>query len=198
MKNILTLSTLARERGISLIEGVLYLVIALAVIVGGIVFFQQAQLSSNVTDTSRALVSISSETRGLYRNQRTFGANQDDLTPALLKAGAVPSNFRDGDGNIVHPFGGNISVEAYQETFAVILDGLDEEACARLAPVGEGGQGSAGTNIVGVTTPADGGPIFEGLGNLPSMKDSSAIPYTAATAATDCVDGGRLAFMYGR
>lgn len=192
------LTNAARERGISLIESVLYLVIALAVIVGGIVFFQQAQLSSGVTDTSRALVSISSETRGLYRNQRSFGANQDDLAPALLKAGAVPSNFQDSNGNIVHPFGGNISVEAYEDTFAVILDGLDEAACARLAPVGEGGQGSAGTNIVGVTTPDEGAPVFEGAGNLPGMKDSSTIPYTAATAGTDCTDEGRLAFMYGR
>lgn len=43
-----------RERGISLIEGILYLVVALAIIIGGIIFFQQAQLANRVSQTQRA------------------------------------------------------------------------------------------------------------------------------------------------
>ncbi|MFG6574241.1 TadE/TadG family type IV pilus assembly protein, partial [Sulfitobacter sp. 1A13353] len=59
MKLTVKLGVATRRRAISLIEGVLYLVIALAVIVGGIVFFQQSQLSNAVTDTARAAVGIS-------------------------------------------------------------------------------------------------------------------------------------------
>ncbi|CAN0576353.1 unnamed protein product, partial [Laminaria digitata] len=75
----MTINHSAKKRGISLIEGVLYLVLALSVIVGGIVFFQQAQLSNNVTNTSRAMTGISSEIRGLYQNAQDFGVDATDL-----------------------------------------------------------------------------------------------------------------------
>ena len=115
MNKLSTLSMAARKRGISLIEAVLYLVIALAVIVGGIVFFQQAQLSNQVTDTARAGVGISSQFRGLYQSQRSFG--EAPLTGAVLASGSVPSNFQ-SDTGIVHPFGGDVTVNGNGGGFA--------------------------------------------------------------------------------
>ena len=70
MLNSPSLENSIRKRGISLIEAVLYLVIALSVIVGGIVFFQQAQLSNQITDTARMSTGVSSQVRGLFQNQR--------------------------------------------------------------------------------------------------------------------------------
>jgi len=110
-----------RRRAISLIEGVLYLVIALAVIVGGIVFFQQSQLSNAVTDTARAAVGISSQLRALYQNQNVFGDNVD-LTAAAVKSGAVPSNFIGGEAGerIVHPFnGGGVAITGLGRGFVM-------------------------------------------------------------------------------
>lgn len=180
---MISLTNAARERGISLIEAVLYLVIALAVIVGGIVFFQQAQLSSSVTDTARAGVSISSETRGLYQNQRSFGTG--DITSALVSAGAVPSNFQDDAGNIVHPFDGTVRVDGNVDGFAVTFVDFSEAACLRLGSVGEGKQGQLGTGIEGLTIAEDNTTLFPGTGTTP-VAPATLAPVTAATLQTAC------------
>lgn len=138
------------QRGISLIEAVLYLVIALAVIVGGIIFFQQAQLSNKVTDTARISVSLSSEIRALYANQRTFGT--DDMTEALVMAGAVPFNLVSsmGDGSntaILHPFGSLLSITGAGDQFIIRFDNMREDACVRLGLLGDGGSGPLGIAI---------------------------------------------------
>ena len=181
MKKLSTLSTAARKRGISLIEAVLYLVIALAVIVGGIVFFQQAQLSNQVTDTARAGVGISSQVRGLYQSQRSFG--EAPLTDAVLASGSVPSNFQ-SDTGIVHPFGGDVTINGNGGGFAMTFEGMCEAACLRLATVGEGGEGPLGTGIEGFTITADNSSIAYSE-TTPATPDSPA-PVTAATASGLC------------
>ena len=198
---IFKLTNSARKRGVSLIEGVLYLVIALAVIVGGIVFFQQAQLSNQVTDTARAGVAISSQTRGLYQSQRTFGEN--DITPALIRAGAVPSNFLNAAGDsVVHPFdaAGTITVNGNGEGFSMTITNLSEAACARLATVGEGGDGPLGTGIIGMTIAADTSTI-DYTGGL--AAPAAVAPVSAADVATLCVEDATnnlpdVTVFYGR
>mgnify|MGYP000082449871 CR=1 FL=1 len=193
MKKLSTLSMAARKRGISLIEAVLYLVIALAVIVGGIVFFQQAQLSNQVTDTARAGVGISSQVRGLYQSQRSFGTA--DLTDAVLASGSVPSNFQDGTG-IVHPFGGDVTVNGNDGGFAMTFADLSEAACLRLATAGEGGEGPLGTGIAAISFAADGPTSFDG-----TVPTADITPVTAADAAGDTacgVDGVDVTVYYTR
>lgn len=185
MKKLAALSFAARSRGVSLIEGVLYLVIALAVIVGGIVFFQQAQLSNQVTDTARAGVGISSQARGLFMNQRSFG--DADVTTALINAGAVPSNFQNAAGDaIVHPFSnGGVTVDGNGSGFAITLKDMTEEACLRLATVGDGGDGPLGTGISGVTVGANNDALAFADTTLPP---TNAAPVDASTLATLCVE----------
>lgn len=197
------LSMAARKRGVSLIEGVLYLVIALAVIVGGIVFFQQAQLSNNVTDTSRAAVGISSQTRGLYQNQRSFGAV--DITSALVNSGSVPANFLDASNNISHPFGaGTVQVKGNMDGFAILFEDLTQEACMRLATVGEGGDGPLGTGIEGIVRGTDLTSIAasEWDGDLSDIATTGATwdarPVTAADVAASCADDIDILVSYER
>jgi hypothetical protein len=196
MNKLNVLSASARKRGVSLIEGVLYLVIALAVIVGGIVFFQQAQLSNNVTDTARAGVGISSQTRGLYQNQRDFGSG--DITAALVSAGAVPSNFLDSAGTgIVHPFGGGaVTVNGNGATFAINFVDLSEAACVRLATAGNDGTGPLGTSITGMTIAADNSALAYDA--TTPIAPADLVPVTAADAATACADDIDVAVFYGR
>ncbi len=181
MKKLSTLSMAARKRGISLIEAVLYLVIALAVIVGGIVFFQQAQLSNQVTDTARAGVGISSQVRGLYQSQRTFGTAP--LTDAMIASGSVPSNFQSATG-IVHPFGGAVTVNGNDAGFAMTFVDLSEAACLRLATAGEGGEGPLGTGIAAIAFAAAAPATFDG-----TVPATAAVPVTAATAAASTACG---------
>ena len=182
----LPLLSAARQRGISLIEGVLYLVIALAVIVGGIVFFQQAQLSNQVTDTARAAVGISSQTRGLYQNQRAFNdaGTPNNLTATLIASGSVPSNFLDSDGDsIVHPFGNVMQVFGSRQDFVLQFTDLSEEACLRLATAGQGGTGPLGTGITGFNFAANATPVPN---DNTAFDPTFPVPVTATTAANQC------------
>jgi len=140
-----------RQRGVSLIEGILYLVFALSVIIGGIVLFQSAQLSNRVTEAARGIVTISSETRALHQNARSFGDSGTLLNDALINAGAVPSNFQgEEDGEIRHPWNGAVNVTAEGQAFTIELADVPSDACVRISTVDGRGQGVAGIGITSV------------------------------------------------
>jgi len=180
-----TLIEAGRQRGISLIEGILYLVLAISVVVGGIVVFQNAQLSNRVTDTARGIVTIASETRALHQNARDFGTA--DLTPALVNAGAVPSNFLNNDGTDVrHPWGGAVTITGADQQFTIALADVPSDACVRLASVDARGQGVAGIGIASVS--------FDGGGT------TQAIPVTPIVAGVECGNQATadIVFTYDR
>ncbi|MCA3443379.1 MAG: hypothetical protein INF52_08405 [Rhodobacter sp.] len=142
----------------TLIEAVLYISIALALIVGGLVFFQQASLAQRTNSAVRNISAIASETRGLYQGQNSF-ANFNE--GALINAGAVPSSLVD---NSVTPavlrneWGGVItagpnlalaapSALAANAGFFVIYPGLPRAACIRLSSTDDSGSGRVGSGI---------------------------------------------------
>ena len=61
-----------RRRGVTLIEAVLYISIALALIVGGIGFFQQASVAQRANNAVRNISALASEVRALYSQANTF------------------------------------------------------------------------------------------------------------------------------
>lgn len=150
MKSMFSVFQKSRRRGVTLIEGVLFLILAMSVIVGGIVFFQQATLANRVNDTARATVAIVAETRSMYSSQRDYGADVD-ITTAVLNSGGVPSNFLNNGGtSIRHPWGGTVIVAGNDQTFRLVLSELASEACVRLASVDSAGLGTLGTGITGI------------------------------------------------
>jgi len=196
----LTIPLLVRRRAISLIEGVLYLVIALAVIVGGIVFFQQSQMSANVTDTARTMSAMSAQTRALYMNQRTFDA--DLITPSLVKAGAVPSTFIGADGapegTLRHPFKGEISVYGNgNDRFVITLSSLPRGACMRLGVVGPDGSGPLGTGIVAMIANDDSTALSYD-GDLTDEPGYIEPPFAPDAMADLCDDDWDLSVYYAR
>lgn len=180
----------ARQRGISLIEGILYLVLALSLVVGGIILFQNAQLSNRVTETARGVVAIASETRALYQNSTSFGAADGDLNGVLINAGAVPLNFQ-GDGGIRHPWGGDVNVIGSptgfgEQFFAIELVGVPTDACIRIATVDGSGQGTLGVGIAAVEF---------GGGTTLAIEDG---PIDVAAAETNCDGATGLTVTYTR
>jgi hypothetical protein len=103
----------ARKRGVTLIEAVLFISIALGIIVGGLVFFQQASLAQRTSDAVRTISSISSETRAMYQTETDFAG----VAPAvLIAAGAVPSNIVNADGaTLQNEWGGVADLSAYSD-----------------------------------------------------------------------------------
>lgn len=172
----------ARQRGISLIEGILYLVLALSLVVGGIILFQNAQLSNRVTETARGVVAIASETRALYQNSPSFGTAE--LNETLIASGAVPLNFQ-SDGGIRHPWGGDVTVTGDDQQFTISLAGIPEDACIRISTVDASGQGTLGVGITQVDFDTVAEPV------LPDGVDIN-------DATANCADGTNLTVTYAR
>jgi hypothetical protein len=140
----------ARKRGVTLIEAVLYISIALALIVGGLVFFQQASLAQRTNSAVRNISAIASETRGLYQQQNNF----DGFTQAaLINAGAIPSSLISGS-NLVNEWGGTITAASTgsgdtppHSGFQVVYPNLPTAACVRLTATDVSGSGRVGSGI---------------------------------------------------
>lgn len=162
MKHTVTLGNAARRRAISLIEGVLYLVLALAIIVGGIVFFQQANFNRQVNSVAGMMTSVSSYLIATTKNASRTHADSDfttgDSTTFAIKSGAIQSDMVDHANNhdaievIRSPWGGIVtlreaaaSVDGHRTPIvAARLNDLPVGACMRL-----GHKNSNGTSPIG-------------------------------------------------
>ena len=147
----------ARKRGVTLIEAVLYISIALALIVGGLVFFQQASLAQRTNSAVRNISAIASETRALYQGQNNF----DGFTQlSLINAGAVPSSLISGTSaspTLTNEWGGLITADSTGATdtpahsgFRVVYPNLPTAACVRLTATDASGSGRVGSGIRGI------------------------------------------------
>jgi hypothetical protein len=168
-----------RQRGVTLLEGIFYLVFVLGLFAGGIAMFLNIQLSNRVTEAARGVVMISSETRALHQNARDFGSA--DLTPALVNGGAVPSNFLNNAGDdIRHPWGGAVTVTGNDQLFTITLEDVPSAACVRLSPVDARGQGLAGIGVASVEfdAPTNGDADYAGTGTA-GVVDAPVSPIDA-------------------
>lgn len=165
----------ARKRGVTLIEAVLYISIALALIVGGLVFFQQASLAQRTNSAVRSISAIASEVRGLYQQSSNFAGLTEGT---LISAGAVPSSLINGAA-LQNEWGGAVVVApngaqtnfAASQGFTVVYRGVPREACVRLTTADVTGTGRVGSGIRGVhfVTPGTafaGDPVLASAGNL--------------------------------
>lgn len=186
-----------RLRGVTLIEAVLYISIALALIVGGLVFYRQASFASDFNSLNRLLSSTVVEARVFTREypKPTFPPTPlitigtANFEAFLISNGSVPSAHLDmtqpaGD-RIRSPFGGGIGFYAAvyslavggTSTVAVALGDLPVGACARLSANSAAGQTSFATGLQSGNS-HDNSSI---LGN-----QTVAIGQTVSTAGTKC------------
>jgi hypothetical protein len=171
-----SLSTLARaarpvstrKRGVTLIEAVLYISIALALIVGGLVFFQQASLAQRINSAVRNIQALVVETRVLYEQRDNFaGFNHG----TLLSAGSVPESLINAAGQMQNEWGGAITagpttalaavppaggvggVQAFaaDSGFFIVYRNVPFRACSRLAAADKLGTAVVGSRIRSVT-----------------------------------------------
>jgi type II secretory pathway pseudopilin PulG len=161
-----------RKRGVTLIEAVLYISIALALIVGGLVFFQQASLAQRTNSAVRNISAIASETRGLYQQVNSFGGFDEG---ALINAGAVPTSLIDTVPNpdqLKNEWGGRITagtnaaalpavgsavILPINAGFCVIYPNLPTAACVRLTTTDASGSGRVGSGIRSIAFAPAGG-----------------------------------------
>jgi hypothetical protein len=195
-----------RKRGVTLIEAVLYISIALALIVGGLVFFQQASLAQRTNGAVRNISAIASETRGLYQQQNNFGGL---VTTALIDAGAVPTSLIDTSTNpdtLKNEWGGTIVVApngalAVQGTapalpanagFTVTYPGLPTAACVRLTSTDASGTGRVGSGIRSISFKAPSGSFTSEV--VPGNLDPDDVAATGLCGQTGGVADVRFTF----
>jgi hypothetical protein len=140
-----------KRRGVTLIEAVLYISIALALIVGGLVFYQQASRAQKTNAAIRLTSAIVAEARATYASNPFTAAFGGDLTAifgssigdTLVATGAVPTEYAvpstvlsGQHASMTNPWGGGL--QAYGMTMngdpyiALVLENVPVEACPRL------------------------------------------------------------------
>jgi len=153
-----------RNRAVTLIEAVLYISIALALIVGGLVFFQQASNAARTSAMVRHVSAIVAETRVLMKGLPP-SAEWFDITPTMIAAGAVPSDMVLSPTSISNPFGGTTVLNASPLSFgdqmvSVEVTNVPQAVCARLLTASSGSNFSAGG--AGFTTLVSSGTMYTG------------------------------------
>ena len=183
----------ARKRGVTLIEAVLYISIALALIVGGLVFFQQASLAQRTNSAVRNISAIASETRGLYQASSSFaGFNQQ----ALIDAGAIPSTLISG-GGLINEWGGPVTAAAAtvdgaaNDGFAVLYENVPPNACTRLITYDGNGAGRIGAGIDEIRVRAGNATTAAATDTATAggLTPTEAATLCAAAGTTDTVNG---------
>jgi hypothetical protein len=140
---LLALPRSRRHRAVTLIEAVLYISIALALIVGGLVFFQQASTAARTSTMLRQLSAVLAEGRVLIKGLPPDPIPADphdvvpiDVTSILIAAGAVPSDMVTSPTSLSNAFGGQTRFDSYISTrgrfFIINLTDIPQGVCARL------------------------------------------------------------------
>jgi hypothetical protein len=148
-----------RLRAVTLIEAVLYISIALALIVGGLVFFQQANTAARTSSTIRQLSALVAETRVLIKGQplntvlsaNVFATDALDITSYLISAGAVGGDMVSSPTTLRNVFGGTVSVTAGRfgpnDLILISVTGIPPSVCTRLLTGSRDGANTANTAV---------------------------------------------------
>jgi type II secretory pathway pseudopilin PulG len=152
-----------RNRAVTLIEAVLYISIALALIVGGLVFFQQASTAARTSAMVRQLSAVIAEARVLIKGV-PVGATPVLLTPFLISAGAVPPDMVASAGTLSNPFGGTTEFSSFLsdsdgEVINITLWNIPQRVCTRLLTATSGDGFSFGSGGAGGTTLVSSGYV---------------------------------------
>jgi len=144
-----------RKRGFTMMEMVLYIAIGLALLASGFYAYQQAKASSDLTDKTRQVVSISTEIRAQYRTAADFSG---------LSGSSALQNLMDGSG-LPESYFANVTVAPGTNTqqFVVTATGLREKVCNRMGASGAdvgAAQDSTGAYIVSAANCATGSVAF--------------------------------------
>ena len=193
-----------RKRGVTLIEAVLYISIALALIVGGLVFFQQASLAQRTNSAVRNVSAIASETRGLFQQSQNFIGLTEGT---LINAGAVPSSLIDNTTNPVslrNEWGGTITLAAAPAIapfladtgFTVTYRNVPEAACTRLTSTDVNGTARVGSGIRFIGFGIPGKTVTNGIAPIDSKGVPALTPSLVAGLCRPTGSTGTMDIMY--
>ena len=204
-----------RHRAVTLIEAVLYISIALALIVGGLVFYQQASTAARTSAFVRQMSALIQEAATIYYDPAYtpttsfgyYGSNVSRVGHIIAAQGGAPSDYiRPGTftGNaamgvlqtsFVNPWGGatEVFVYAFQPLglprtpmVSILSVGVPDSVCTRI--VANRGTGFAGTGIrSGILH--DNYAYFSVTANGSVLPNGYILPATVSQAGAFCRNG---------
>jgi hypothetical protein len=195
------------RRAVTLIEAVLFIAVALGLIIGGLVFFQQASKSSMANQTTRLFSALLSEALAM-RKENDVSSMGMALGAVLVARGAVPSSalFDGIDGSevaeckIMAPWGGCVvmSADVYMGVTYVnlIAYGMPPEICSRVVKSDGTGNSPLAPGFFSAEIGWDGdGDFFSNVGNHANVAFHRIADHGALTPSSpgECRDnhGGR-------
>ena len=184
------------RRGVTLIEAVLFISVALGIIVGGLVVFEQAQTASRTQATMRLTRALVVEARALM--QVSPGELVDRIDSVLIASGAVPAGAVDrARGRITSVWGGDILVFPWtrathagvtaQSALQVSFSEIPREICSRLIAFDSSGSGTLADGVEFVLIGSGFHFSDIGVGRWPGLAAGAPTgPLTPSAAAEMC------------
>lgn len=137
-------------RGLTLMEGLLFLGLAAVVIVGAFSLYNNASSTSSMNQARTELQTYVGGIKSLYSTSNDYSS----VTTALVvNANIAPSSAVDG-ATLVNPWGGATIIDGQTRTFTVEFEDVPAESCTALL---SSGLIDAGT-VIGMQ--ANGGTTF--------------------------------------
>jgi len=173
-------------RGLTLLETTGVLAVSTLVVASSAALFHSARDASRDGRTVMAVGDFASSARALAVGAPLHGAvgSNADLTDLVVEAGAAPPSVRVTDSGaasgtakrygLFHPHGGQILSWSSGETFVVVADALDDDACLRVATAG--------------SSRAMGGGAGPERMRIGPSRGSSAAAYESASAIPASLD----------
>ncbi|MDA7982217.1 MAG: hypothetical protein MPK06_05105 [Alphaproteobacteria bacterium] len=175
----------SRRRGVTFIELIGVLVVAIIIIAGALALYSEANTSSRTNQLIVAIGALSGSVRALHANTANYGGEVRrtriaNLASVVVSANAVPPGMlvtrSTGGGGAVrteirHAFGGHILVGGMEQNFVVAARNLDEDICIRLSTesTAKASSGLRGVFIVQDTN----GPTPTNLYGLNAVADET-------------------------
>lgn len=208
-----------RLRALTLIEAVLYISVALGLIVGGLLVYQQASLSERAASQMRVLGSIVAETRQMFDQNLSvpdLSSTDDPMLQAavvdkvLVAAGSIaatslnpnaPPNRLGWPSPIRHGWNGALNILAVrrdgnQPHLVVYLENIPSEVCLRLSSLTSSGKSGFVDRVTEIVFQVSSGPGFVSA-NLPSTSYPLPITPDELAEVGHCGPaGGRLNVIY--
>lgn len=122
----------SRQAGASLVEAVLFLVIAAVILIGVFALFSGAFSSSKVQTEMSYMQTLAGDVESLYATNHDYGTA--DITATLTSTKSAPSPMIVG-ATLVNSWGGQVTVTGASTDFVISSAGVPQKECIQLAQI---------------------------------------------------------------
>lgn len=188
------------RRGVTFIELIGVLVVAIIIIAGALALYSEANTSSRTNQMLVAIGALTGSVRALHANAANYGGelkrsfaveSMSNLENVLVNANAVPPGLLiTGAGTtsapyvINHAFGGAIRVKGVGQLFAIAAQSLDQDICIRVSTesTAKASSGLRGVYVGNAAGGDDANRLKNAVSSVTSVSESNNPTPTAPSA----------------